>query len=275
MILLKAIIDFFIVILLIRLLIKPNEAFFNPIYSLIYRVTDPVLIPAKYVTRNHYSGIYLILAAFVLIRGFVYFGLGSMPMLKSLGISFLELFKLLFQAYMVMWFISALSKQTFGSSFLNLIQRAFTPIFKTAVFFRINRRYFSVFSFLFLWLLYSLLSTLIYWTLLTHGMTLFSPAFGFLEGLLLIVALFPFPGFFSLVIVVGALMSWVSPDPSNPIVQAIYGISEPILAPFRRYIPLLGGIDLSPIVALLCFQFIGSLIVQIITGIMSGGTLGF
>ena len=87
---------------------------------------------------------------------------------------------------------------------------------------------------------------------------------------MLVIGLFPFPGFFSLMIVIGALLSWVSPDPSNPVVQAIYGVSEPLLSPFRRYIPLLGGIDISPIVALLCFHLLGTVAYQIIGGLLGG-----
>ena len=70
-------------------------------------------------------------------------------------------------------------------------------------------------------------------------------------------------------IIIGrAIISWVSPDPSNPIVQTIYGISEPLLAPFRRIIPHIGGLDISPILALLCFQVIGVAGQQIIAGII-------
>jgi YggT family protein len=86
------------------------------------------------------------------------------------------------------------------------------------------------------------------------------------DGLLLTIGLFP--GFFSLVIIVGALLSWVSPDPYNPVVQAIYGISEPLLAPFRRFVPPIGGIDITPIAALLCFQLLGNLGQQFISGLM-------
>jgi YggT family protein len=77
------------------------------------------------------------------------------------------------------------------------------------------------------------------------------------EGLILVLSLFP--GFFSLIVIVGALLSWVNPDPYNPIVQVIYGISEPLLAPFRKIVPTLGGLDISPILAILCFQIIGQI----------------
>ena len=60
----------------------------------------------------------------------------------------------------------------------------------------------------------------------------------------------------------------MSPDPYNPVVQTIYGISEPLLDPFRKFIPNLGGLDISPIIALLCFQLAGGALKQIIISVI-------
>ena len=51
-------------------------------------------------------------------------------------------------------------------------------------------------------------------------------------------------------ILVRALISWVSPDPFNPIVQLLHQVTEPILEPIRRMLPQT-GIDFSPLVAFL------------------------
>ena len=62
-------------------------------------------------------------------------------------------------------------------------------------------------------------------------------------------------GFFTIVIIINALLSWVSPDPLNPVVQLITLISAPIIGPVRRVIPPLGGvIDISPIIAIIALQ---------------------
>lgn len=50
------------------------------------------------------------------------------------------------------------------------------------------------------------------------------------------------------VIIARAILSWVSPDPYNPIVQFIHRLTEPVLHRIRRFMPDLGGIDLSPII---------------------------
>jgi YggT family protein len=44
------------------------------------------------------------------------------------------------------------------------------------------------------------------------------------------------------------LMSWFNPNPYNPIVDAIYRLTEPVLSPIRRVLPSMGGFDLSPLV---------------------------
>ena len=271
MYLVKSIIDIFVVLLLLRLLIRPNEAYFDPIYSLIFRITDPVLIPAKTVARDASKGILLTLLGLVVLRGFVYLAISPASIVSAMGVSFLNLFQLLFQAYMVMWFVAFLSQRAaFGTSFINLIQRAFTPLNRVAARFGIQRRHFYLFAFLFLWIIYALLSAMIRSISAPQAIVLYMIIInGFAEGLILVLGLFPFPGFFSLIIIVGALLSWVSPDPSNPVVQAIYGISEPLLSPFRRFVPLIGGLDISPIVALFCFQILGGMGQQIIAWLLT------
>ncbi|ADR19008.1 YggT family protein [Calditerrivibrio nitroreducens] len=64
-------------------------------------------------------------------------------------------------------------------------------------------------------------------------------------------------------IVIRALISWVSPDPRNPFVQIVYSLTEPILAPFRRIIPPLGFLDLSAFVVLIIIEIIRNLLLRI------------
>ncbi len=58
------------------------------------------------------------------------------------------------------------------------------------------------------------------------------------------------------VIIARALISWVNPDPWNPIVQFLERVTEPVLAPIRRWIGFRMGIDLSPIIAILIISFL-------------------
>ena len=72
----------------------------------------------------------------------------------------------------------------------------------------------------------------------------------------------------SWLIIVRALLSWVSPDPFNPIVKFLYAVTEPLLAPFRRIIPgHMIGLDLSPLLALLFIWFLKLFVVSTLFGI--------
>ena len=65
-------------------------------------------------------------------------------------------------------------------------------------------------------------------------------------------------------IIIGrAVISWVNPDPYNPIVRFLNSVTEPVLYPIRRRLPIsLGGLDLSPILVILAIIFIQSFLVQ-------------
>ncbi len=64
------------------------------------------------------------------------------------------------------------------------------------------------------------------------------------------------------IIVIRAVLSWVHPDPYNPIVRLLYQVTEPLMAFVRRWIPLRGmGIDFSPMIILLAIVFLQSFLV--------------
>jgi len=58
------------------------------------------------------------------------------------------------------------------------------------------------------------------------------------------------------IVIIRALISWVNPDPYNPIVQMLHRITEPVLAPLRRRLPDFGGLDISPVIVLLGILFL-------------------
>ena len=67
----------------------------------------------------------------------------------------------------------------------------------------------------------------------------------------------------SYAILIRALLSWVNPDPRNPVVQALDAITEPILQPLRQVVPRIGMIDITPMVAIF--------VLYIIQRVMAGG----
>jgi YggT family protein len=60
-------------------------------------------------------------------------------------------------------------------------------------------------------------------------------------------------------------MSWISFDPSNPFHAIIHEITEPVLAPIRQFMPRMGMIDLSPLVASMLLMFIAQAASRVLT----------
>lgn len=68
--------------------------------------------------------------------------------------------------------------------------------------------------------------------------------------------------FYMWVIIIRALVSWVNPDPHNPVVQFLYKVTEPVLYPIRRLMPVYNiGIDLSPLIVIAMIIFLRSFLV--------------
>jgi len=65
------------------------------------------------------------------------------------------------------------------------------------------------------------------------------------------------------IIIFRAVISWVNPDPYNPIVMFLHRITEPVMAPVRRWLPLRNiGIDLSPIIVILAIVFLQNFLIR-------------
>ena len=67
-----------------------------------------------------------------------------------------------------------------------------------------------------------------------------------------------------LALLLRVLFSWINPDPYNPFVRLIHQITEPILAPLRRAIPPIGGLDITPMVALLILDFVRRILLTLL-----------
>ena len=60
------------------------------------------------------------------------------------------------------------------------------------------------------------------------------------------------------IVIISAVLSWVRPDPYNPVVRTLYALTEPVYFRVRKYLPFtyIGGIDFSPIVVLLAIKLV-------------------
>lgn len=65
------------------------------------------------------------------------------------------------------------------------------------------------------------------------------------------------------IVVIRALVSWVNPDPWNPIVRFLYQATEPVLRPIRRRLPT-SGVDFSPMLVILAIYFLQRFLVPVL-----------
>lgn len=63
-----------------------------------------------------------------------------------------------------------------------------------------------------------------------------------------------------LLVVVSSILSWFRPDPRNPVVKLLNAIVEPLLHPIRALLPATGGMDFSPMIAILILWFLQKLL---------------
>jgi len=66
------------------------------------------------------------------------------------------------------------------------------------------------------------------------------------------------------VVIISALITWVNPDPSNPIVQILRRLTEPVYRKMRQFFPTsFNGIDFAPIILILALQFISQILMRL------------
>ena len=66
------------------------------------------------------------------------------------------------------------------------------------------------------------------------------------------------------IIIARAIISWVSPDPYNPIVRFLYRITEPVLRPVRERLPIAMGLDFSPMIVIFVLYFLKEFLVPVL-----------
>lgn len=72
------------------------------------------------------------------------------------------------------------------------------------------------------------------------------------------------------VVIISALITWVKPDPYNPIVQVLRKLTEPVYAYMRKYVPtMIGGVDLAPIIIILGLQFLDLFAVKLLFNLVN------
>lgn len=70
---------------------------------------------------------------------------------------------------------------------------------------------------------------------------------------------------YTFIIIAHAVLSWINPDPTNPLVRILANLTEPAADKVRPYVPLVGGLDLTPLIIVLAIFFVRSGVLPIIS----------
>jgi YggT family protein len=68
---------------------------------------------------------------------------------------------------------------------------------------------------------------------------------------------------FIVALFVQAILSWVNPDPNHPVSSLLQNLTLPVLRPIRKFVPIMGGLDLSTLVGLIALMFIKRLVLSL------------
>ena len=265
--LLQSVIKFYLVVLIFRTVMTRQELYFNPLGKLVGKMTDPILEKTFKLTKKSADNILPIFIIFaVVLDGLVVF------MLTTAGIPAAMLYGLadILGFLMIFYIVSTILGGFAGNasmthyamffkriaSFWVKLTRTFIPIKSNAV------------------IIPAIIIVFAFFTAAVAGVNIaYQAMLGSAVnpiGSLIIAArsnLLTVAGLLDIfvwLIIIRALMSWVSPDPRNPVVQIIHSLTEPVMEPFRKIIPTIGAIDISPMVLIFVVYFIKTMLVRLV-----------
>jgi YggT family protein len=243
--LLVAVIDIYIVLLFLRIFVTERERY-DSVLGLVFTATDPIISRLRPLLPWRSVSITAPIVIVVLLLLKVLLGYNILMVLRGVADT-------LFQLYVLIIIITATVREYYINPIANLAQRLVRPVYAVAAHIASQPLAIHVISIGLLVVAHAIVRLI-----LRDFMGGSGSEFFIISSLHLIVNL---TVFFTYVIVINALLSWVSPDPLNPIVQLLTLIAAPITDPIRRVVPPLGGvIDISPLLAIIILLFANSIL---------------
>ncbi|MGE3537081.1 MAG: YggT family protein [Candidatus Tectimicrobiota bacterium] len=248
--LLLTIIDIYIIFMFIRLFVTERERY-DAVLGMVFRATDPVVVQLRGALPAQARTVAPLIAmgALLLVKGML---------IRSIPAALQGFLDTLFQLYVLILIIVLAIREYYTNPIASFGQRLIRPVRAVAA--RLSPNITTV-NFLSIGLLivgHAALTLVLRELSGDGGGQVLSIKKALIDSLRIVVNL---TGFFTFVIIVNALLSWVSPDPLNPLVQLLTLVSAPITDPVRRVVPPLGGvIDISPIIALIGLQFVNQIL---------------
>lgn len=259
---------FYISILIFRIVMTNQELLFNPIGKFVTKLTSPLF---NNLLKNYSKE--QINRLVPLIIFFIIFFMGLIYWILSGGLLIINIFQAYIDAvlYLYFFFIFSLIIGVFNSSasisfIATFFHRAGLPFVKLSrSFVKIQSNNIVYIAILLLTLLYFLIGII----LIGLQNYFFTQSFLLQTALIksainILVSLAYILRLYTWLIIIRVLLSWVAPNPYNMVVQIIYALTEPIMAPFRRLVPPLGFIDISPIILIFVIEFLRILLNRII-----------
>ncbi len=274
MLLILILVKLMIIFLIFRYVATPQELNFNPVGKSVNIFTSYLFKNFKQPKEQTDRYIPLMVAGLIIFTLLLEFVSSSSDMrIINTGNVLIGFIRFIAMFLIVSVLLSLIVKQTIASYYFVYFYRIGTPWMRfTRKFIPINSSLIILPTCIVILILYILLSTVIlmiidmiyrndisnigYYQLFINGILISTQ-----NGLLSIIELIRY---LTWIVIARSLLTWVSPNPTAPIVQIIYALTEPILAPFRRVIPPVGMVDLS---ALAVVVFLWFLVVVLAEGV--------
>ncbi len=272
MVIIDFILKTYVCILLFRSVMTRQELYFNPFGKFIASATEPVFgTVLKSVPKEKADKYIPAMILFItLLYGVIDFALTSKPVYYSILIAVHQMATFLMLFYIVSIILGSFVNK-YGASIYT------TYFYRLGLFWvKLARGIINIpgnkiifFAILIVFALFVVIDFFV-WSAIT-GITagsfiwIYSLKLSLKSGLFGLLALL---NYFKWLIIIRVLMTWVTPDPRNPIVQMIASLTDPVMEPFRKIIPPLGVIDISPIILIFLVEFIRTLLANLIGKIL-------
>ena len=261
--LISFVIMLYIALLFVRQFAAESERY-DAVLGMIFRATDPVVVPVQNAlpSGSAHLGPAVVMAVLLILCG-------VLPD-KSISSVLKQFAGMMLQLYVLTIIIVSAFREYYTNPIANFCQRIINPVRALAAGVSQHTPTVNLLSVVGLVLVHSMVVAVLNSLIVTEFDV--SPSFkdalignGKEPGSLLLIL--NLTQFFTYAIIANALLSWVSPDPLNPIVQLLTLIALPIMEPIRRVVPPLGGaIDISPIIAILALQLFYGFVFYLLTG---------
>ncbi len=290
----QVVVDILVLSMLMVMVIKPREFFFNPSLRLIELITSPILKPLRKIFRPTLSGWdytpVIAIGVFLSIQTVVIRFFSDATISQAIVVCLMHIIGFITQFIALCVIVSALIPEYTTnplSKFFLRILHPFMKMFSSPFRNRVVRVLVAFVGFILMTALFEHFLHAVYLaslpdegisvdvmtalkmnTFVGFGQALGSGALFLFSLLNIVMKSIAIYHFIITLLVISCILSWTNMDSHNSVVQFVYSISEPILIPFRRFIPPMGGMDLSPIAAILLISVIGRILLQFLAGLV-------